>query len=74
MGHQYVDPVLHITVDLIDTVSVFSRLGHVYGILKSISNPRRTGPRTFYVMVVPEGASWACRYLLQKDNMMWPVP
>ena len=37
--HQYVDLMLHIIVDLIDTVSVFSGLGHVYGVLKSISNP-----------------------------------
>ena len=74
VGHQYVDSMLHITVDPIDTVSVFSGLGHVYGVLKSISNPRRAGPGTFYITVVPEGASWACRYLLQKDNMMRPVP
>ena len=74
VGHQYVDPVLHIIVDPIDTMSVFSGLGHVYGMLKSISNPRRAGPGTFHITVVPEGASWACRYLLQKDNMMRLVP
>ena len=39
MGHQYVDPVLHITVDPIDTISILNGLGHVYGVLKSISNP-----------------------------------
>ena len=64
------DPVLHISVDPIDTVCVFSGLGHVYGVLKSISNPRRAGPGTFYITVMLEGASWAWRYLLHKDNMM----
>ena len=54
-----------------DTVCVFSGLGHVYGVLKSISSPRRAGPGTFYITVMPEGASWACQYLLHKDNMMW---
>ena len=67
------DLVLHITVDPINIVSVFSGLEHVYGVLKSISNPRRAGPGTFYITVVPKGASWACRYLLQKENMMRPV-
>ena len=73
VGHQYVDPMLHISVDPIDTVCIFSGLGHVYGVLKSISNPRRVGPGTFYITVMPEGASWACRYLLHKDNMMRPI-
>ena len=70
VGHQYVELVLHITVDPINTMSIFSGLGHVYGVLKSISNPRRTGLGTFYITMVLEGASWAYRYLLQKDNMM----
>ena len=74
MGHQYKDALLHISVDPIDTVCVFSRLGHVYGVLKSISSPRRVGPRTFYIIVISEGASSACRYLLHKDNMMRPIP
>ena len=68
------DSMLHILVDLIDTMSVFNELGHVYGVLKSISNPRRAGPGTFYITMVSEGASWACRYLLQKDNMTRHVP
>ena len=74
VGHQYVDALLHISVDPIDTVCVFSGLGHVYGVLKSISSPRRVGPGTFYITVMPDGASWACRYPLQKDNMMRPIP
>ena len=73
MGHQYVDALLHINVDPIDTICVFSGLGYVYGVLKSISSPRRAGPGTFYITVMPEGASLACRYLLHKDNMMRPI-
>ena len=46
----------------------------MYGVLKSISSPRRVGPGTFYIIVMLEGASWACRYLLHKDNMMQPIP
>ena len=61
VGHQYVDSMLHITVDPIDTMSVFSGLGHVYGVLKSISNPERVGPGTFYITMVPKGASWESR-------------
>ena len=68
------DSMLHITVDPINSVSVFSGFGHVYRVLKSISNPRRVGSGTFYITVVPKGASWACQYLLQKDNMMRHVP
>ena len=74
MEHQYVDALLHISVNPIDTICVFSGLGHVYGVLKSISSPRCAGTRTFYITVMPEGASWACRYLLHKDNMMRPIP
>ena len=64
MGHQYMDALLHISVDPIDTICVFSGLGHVYGVLKSISSPRHAGLGTFYITVMLEGASWACRYLL----------
>ena len=65
---------LHISVDPINIVCVFSGLEHLYGVLKSISNPRRVGPGTFYITVMPVGASWACRYLLHKDNMTRPIP
>ena len=34
VGHQYVDALLHISVNPIDTICVFSGLGHVYGVLK----------------------------------------
>ena len=51
------NPMLYIIVDPIDTMSIFNGLGLVYGVLKSISNPRCAGPGTFYITVVPEGAS-----------------
>ena len=63
-GTSLCGPILYIIVDLIDTVSIFSKLGHVYGVLKSISNLQRASLGTFYITVVPDGASWAYCYLL----------